>query len=212
MSSDESNPPQFRVGSSIRDFGNRPSAAASYDSSAAKFLLGLFGCSDLWTGLRRKVEGRGSVDGPTLGDAVDALPDCPVRLVACRVPYVHQITAADLFNNPRRIKLSGVWLTAVEESDDPGARMGVVFSWPSVKRGGRFMIIHNYPRDDGDIVGEHDAVRLAIGVLRKDKKYIRLTIERLSDFIRALNGSPGTCDDDEDFTEQYEDGQEDYSV
>jgi hypothetical protein len=169
---------RFRVGSSDAFAQTDAQQRAQYETAAVRTIFGAYGLP-----MPNKKNGQGSANILLLEHIHDWIPQFPLHITACRAKYVFEITAADLLNDASKLVLLDEWYKASLECTDHTRPFGILFAWPAVRRGGRFMLLHDYPRVDGDYTAAHDQVRVAIGIRQRGGVMKRLTIERLADFL-----------------------------
>jgi hypothetical protein len=184
---DESTPPPpFKVGGGDTLKRQETAGYNAAEETAVKLILAAYGASAHEATIRSESKRGGGTGGLSLAWLPQAVPAFPLRLVLCRLRYVHEISAADIFNDFKRLVIFNAWVDAFATIGDPTAHVGILFHWPTVKRGGRFMVFHNMPRFDGDAKAANDQVRLAVAIRRPNGRLTRFTVERLGDLLADL--------------------------
>lgn len=79
------------------------------------------------------------------------LYEFPVRLAASRLHFHFDGLATQFFNDPASTPVWSAYADAREGR--PSGRLGLVFSWPRVKKCGNLVVFHDAPREDAAVEG-----------------------------------------------------------
>ena len=101
-----------------------------------------FGINITGAALRQSAGEFGESDLATFSWFVHEFPSFPVMLGARFIPYVHEITLADLYKRISRTKIYSAYeeLRAAAPDDSAEGKIGLIFHWPDLGD----MVLHDY--------------------------------------------------------------------
>jgi len=79
---------------------------------------------------------------------LEAMTPFPVTLFGARIPWMHQVGIPQLFGSEfTKTTFFKEYTKGLAQLDikDTERRVGLVFRWPGISRGGGAMVLHNYP-------------------------------------------------------------------